>query len=68
MEGAHNDAALEALKEQGFEIGEAVLHEDGGGQYRIHSKGDWAWVKAGQELWDLAAGRLTLPEINARRL
>jgi len=68
MESARNDAALEILKDQGFEIGEAVLHDDGRVQYRIYLKGEPAWVKAGQELWDLAAGRLTLTEINARQM
>ena len=47
MEGARNDAALEILKDQGFEIGEAVLHDDGRVQYRIYLKGEPASVKAG---------------------
>ena len=41
-DASSNAAALEALKEQGLEIG-------------------------GQELWDLAAGRLTLANMNALR-
>ena len=67
MEGDHNDAALGALKGQGFAIGEAVIYQDGRVQYGISSENDSAMVEIGQELWDLAAGRLTLLEINARR-
>ena len=36
-------------------------------QYGISFENDSAMVEIGQELWDLAAGRLTLPEINARQ-
>jgi hypothetical protein len=67
VEGARNAAALEALKEQGFEIGESVMRQDGRVQHAIRSKNESAWVETGQELWNLAAGRLTLANINDRR-
>jgi hypothetical protein len=66
VEGARNDAALEILKEKGFEIGAAVMHEDGRVEIAVSSQTDSAMVELGQELC-LAAGLITLPEINARR-
>ncbi len=67
MDGTRNDTALEALKEQGFEIVETVLSEEGRVLIGVRSKDDSALVEIGQDLWDLAAARLTLAEINARR-
>jgi hypothetical protein len=48
MEGARNDAALEILKEKGFEIGEATILEDGRVRIAIHSKNDSALVEVGR--------------------
>jgi hypothetical protein len=67
MEGARNDAALEILENKGFEIGPAVMHEDGRVQIAVKSEKGSAVVEVGPELWDLAAGRINFPEINARR-
>ena len=65
MKDLPNEPALEVLKEQGFEIGESVIHDEHV-RVRIRSREDSALVEIGQELWDLAAGRLTLADI-ARR-
>jgi hypothetical protein len=65
MENARNDAVLEVLKEQGFEIGESVIHNEHVRVW-IRSKNDSALVQIGRDLVELAAGRLTLAEI-ARR-
>jgi hypothetical protein len=67
MEDTRDDAALVVLNEQGFEMSEPVIYEDGRVRIAIRSKSDSAMVEAGQELWDLVAGRLTITEINARR-
>ncbi len=67
MDGARNDAALEILENEGFEIGATVIHRDGRVQITVGSKNDSAMVEVGQELWDFAAGLVTLREINARR-
>jgi hypothetical protein len=66
LESAHNDQALRVLKEQGFEIGESVTH-DGCRRIWIRSKDDSALVELGPELWELAAGRLTLADANVQR-
>lgn len=65
MEDARAAAALEVLKEQGFEIGESTGHDEQA-QVRIRSKDDSALVEIGGDLWDLAAGRLTPAEISRR--
>ena len=65
MPNAGNIPALEVLKDQGFEIGESAI-EDGQERVRIRSREDSALVQPGRELWELAAGRLTLAEL-ARR-
>jgi hypothetical protein len=65
MQNAGNIPALEVLKDQGFEIGESAI-EDGQVRVRIRSREDSALVEPGRELWELAAGRLTLAEL-ARR-
>lgn len=65
MQNAGRISALEALKDQGFEIGESAI-EDGQERVRIRSREDSALVRSGQELWELAAGRLTLADL-ARR-
>jgi hypothetical protein len=66
LESTHNDDALKVLREQGFEIGESVTH-DGRRQIWIRSKHDSALVEWGPELWELAAGRLTLADANLQR-
>jgi hypothetical protein len=66
LEHARNDAALDVLKELGFEIGES-LTVDEHARVRIRSKDNSALVEFGQELWELAAGRLTLADIAQRR-
>jgi hypothetical protein len=66
MENTRNDAALEVLKDQGFEIGESVIHNEGVRVW-IRSKDDSALVEIGWELWELAAGRLTLADIARRQ-
>ena len=65
MPNAGNIPALEVLKDQGFEIGESAI-EDGQERVRIRSREDSALVQPGRELWELAAGRLTLADL-ARR-
>jgi hypothetical protein len=65
MPDASNNAALDALRDQGFEIGESAL-QDGQVLVRIRSRDDSALVETGQDLWELAAGRLTLDELAHR--
>ena len=65
MQNIVNIPALEVLKDQGFEIGESAI-QDGQVRVRIRSREDSALVEPGRELWELAAGRLTLSEL-ARR-
>jgi hypothetical protein len=65
MQDASNNAALDALRDQGFEIGESAL-QDGQVLVRIRSRDDSALVETGQDLWELAAGRLTLDELAHR--
>ena len=63
MKDARAAAALEVLKEQGFEIGESTGHDEHV-QVRVRSKDDSALVEIGGDLWDLTAGRVTLAEIS----
>ena len=65
MQNASNIPAPEVLKDQGYEIGESAI-QDGLERVRIRSREDSALVEPGRELWELAAGRLTLAEL-ARR-
>ena len=65
MQNASSSAALEALKDQGFEIGESAM-QDGQVLVRIRSRDDSALVEIERDLWELAAGRLTLDEIAHR--
>jgi hypothetical protein len=62
MQNINNNAALEVLKDQGFEIGEPAI-QDGHVLVRIRSRDYSALVETGMDLWDLAAGRLTLDQI-----
>ena len=65
MQNASHIPALQVLEDQGFEIGESAT-QDGRVRVRIRSREDSALVEPGRELWELAAGRLTLAEL-ARR-
>lgn len=65
MEGV-NESVLQALREQGFEIHESVMSMKGM-IYGVRSAVISAWVKGGEELADLAAGRITLAEISVRQ-
>ena len=65
MKDTANEPALEVLKEQGFEIGESVIH-DAHVRIRVRSRDASALVEIGQDLWDLAAGRLTLADVSRR--
>ena len=65
MDGV-SESVLEALREQGFEIHESVMSMEGM-IYGVRSSVASAWVKGGEELLDLAAGRITLAEISIRQ-
>ena len=58
---------IQALRDQGYEVGEAVHHSDGRERILVRSQNGSAWVSDGEELQDLAAGRTTLAELSARR-
>ena len=58
-----NDAALASLRLQGYDVGEQAIHPGGVVKVGIRTKDESAWVELGQQLWDLAAGRLTLAQI-----
>jgi hypothetical protein len=60
-----SQAVIAALREQGFEIHESVMSTEGM-IYGVRSAAASAWVKGGDELLDLAAGRITLAEIAVR--
>jgi hypothetical protein len=53
-------------REQGFEIHESVMSTEGM-IYGVRSSVTSAWVKGGDELLDLAAGRITPAEIAVRQ-
>lgn len=55
------------LKEQGYEVGEPALHPDGLWRVNVRSHHFSAWVTTGQELLDVAAGRLTLEAVMKQR-
>ena len=55
------------LKEQGYEVGEPALHPDGFWRVNVRSHHFSAWVTTGQELLDVAAGRLTLEAVMKQR-
>ena len=61
-----HESTIQALKAQGYEVGETAV-QDGQVRLVVRSNNGSALVTVGQELHDLAAGRLTLPEIVARR-
>jgi hypothetical protein len=56
-----------ALREQDYEVGDPVAHPDGLIRVDVRSHDVSAWVSVGQELLDLAAGRVTLDEIKNRQ-
>jgi len=64
---ASRDSMIQALREQGFEVGEAARHPDGEERILVRSHDRSAWVNAVQELQDLLASRTTLAELSARR-
>ena len=59
--------AILTLKEQGYEVGEPALHPDGLWRVSVRSQESSAWATIGEELLDLAAGRLTLEAVMKRR-
>ena len=61
-----SESVIEALREQGFKIHESVMSTEGM-IYGVRSSVTSAWVKGGDELLDLAAGRITLAEIAVRQ-
>jgi hypothetical protein len=61
-----NESVIQALREQGFDIHESVMSTEGM-IYGVRSSVASAWVKGGDELADLAAGRITLAEIAVRQ-
>jgi hypothetical protein len=61
-----SESVIEALREQGFEIHESVMSTKGM-IYGVRSAAASAWVKGGDQLLDLAAGRITLAEIAVRQ-
>jgi hypothetical protein len=65
MEGV-SESVIQALREQGFEIHESVMSTEGM-IYGVRSSATSAWVKGGEELLDLAAGRITLADISVRQ-
>ena len=65
MDGV-SESVIQALREQGFEIHETVMSTEGM-IYGVRSTATSAWVKDGEELLDLAAGRITLAEISVRQ-
>ena len=66
VEGRDSKVIL-ALREQGYEVGDPVAHPDGLTRVDIRSHDVFAWVSVGQELLDLAVGRVTLEEIKNRK-
>jgi len=63
----HNSNAVQALRDQGYEVGEPACHPDGFLRVNVRSHDVSAWVTTGKELLDLAAGRVSLDEILNRR-
>ena len=62
----YHPTLIQALREQGFEIHESVMSTEGM-IYGVRSAVASAWVKGGDELAHLAAGRITLAEIAVRQ-
>lgn len=66
MESRDSNVIL-TLREQGYEVGEPALHPDGFWRVNVRTREFSAWVTTGEELLDLAAGRLTLEAVMKRR-
>jgi hypothetical protein len=66
MDGV-SESVIQGLRAEGFEIHESVMSVEGM-IYCVRSAVASAWVKGGDELVDLAAGRITLVEIAVRQL
>src|SRR5450631_4116644 len=66
MESRDSNVIL-TLREQGYEVGEPALHPDGFWRVNVRSRELSAWVTTGEELLDLAAGRLPLEAVMKRR-
>ena len=66
MEARDSNAIL-TLREQGYEVGEPALHPDGFWRVNVRSRDFSAWVTAGEELLEVAAGRLTLEAVMKQR-
>ena len=61
------ESMIQALRDQGYEVGDAVRHSDGRERILVRSRDRSAWVSEGPELQDLAAGRASLSELSAKR-
>jgi hypothetical protein len=61
-----HESAIEALKSQGYEVGETFV-QDGQVRMVVRSDDGSALVTVGKELHELAAGRVTLDQITVRR-
>ena len=61
------ESMIQALRDQGYEVGEAARHPDGQERILVRSHDRSGWVNVIQELQDLVAARTTLAEISARR-
>jgi hypothetical protein len=61
------ESSIQALRDQGYEVGDTTPHPDGTIRILVRSKDESAWVNVVHELQDLAAGRVTLRELAARR-
>jgi len=66
MEARDSNLIL-TLREQGHEVGEPALHPDGFWRVNVRNREFSAWVTTGEELLDVAAGRLTLDAVMKRR-
>jgi hypothetical protein len=66
MEARDSNVIL-TLREQGYEVGEPAMHPDGLWRVNVRNRDYSAWVTTGEEVLDLAAGRLTLEAVMKRR-
>jgi hypothetical protein len=64
---ASRDSMIQALRDQGYEVGETARHPDGQERILVRSHDRSAWVNAVQELQELVASRTTLAELSAKR-
>lgn len=61
-----HESVIQALKAQGYEVGETAV-QNGQARIVVRSADNSALVTVGMELHELAAGRLTLAQVAARR-